>query len=118
MLIGAFGAASVAAYSLGAHFTGEKRSGFVLATIGGAGAGSMLGSWIGLGINASMKNSATTASRILFPMLLGLAGGVVGGLSAGSASYEPGTGRTVTHGVVIGLIVVDTIVAEIVSLSR
>ena len=51
-------------------------------------------------------------------MLLGLAGGVAGGLSAGFASYEPGTGRTVTHGVVIGFLVVDTIVAEIVSLSR
>jgi uncharacterized membrane protein YccC len=118
VLIGAFGVVSVAAYSLGAYFTGDERSGFVLATIGGVSAGSMLGTWIGFAINASMKDRATIASRILFPTLLGLAGGLAGGLSAGFASDQPGTGRTVTHGVVIGVLITDTIIAELVTLLR
>lgn len=118
VLIGTLGAASVGAYSLAAYFTADERSGFVVATIGGIGAGSVLGTWLGLAINASMKDRASVASRILFPLLLGLAGGVAGGLGAGFASYEPGSGRTVTHGLVIGFLITDVIVAEIVTLTR
>ncbi len=118
VLIGAFGLAAAGGYTLGAYLTGDQRSGFVLATLGGVTSGAALGTWIGLAINKSRKQPGSLVGFILLPLLSGLAGAVVGGLAAGFASDQPGSGRTATHAVIIGLLLTDAIVAEITLFSR
>jgi len=51
-------------------------------------------------------------------VIFGVVGAVVGGLLAGLGSRDPGTVRTVTHVVVISLLIGETIVVEFARLSR
>ena len=51
-------------------------------------------------------------------MICGVVGAVIGGLLTGLGSREPGTVRTVTHVVVVSLLIGETVVLEIARLAR
>ena len=118
VIIGAFGLAAAGGYTLGAYLTGDQPSGYPLAIIGGVGAGGMLGTWLGVAIMASLRPDRITVGTILVPLLSGLAGAAIGGVTAGFTAKEPGAARTATHGVIIGLLLTDTLIAELTTLAR
>lgn len=118
VVIGTFGLLAAGGYTLGAYLTGEEPSGYPLAIIGGVGAGGMLGTWIGLAINASQRHQQITWGTVLLPLLSGVAGMVIGGVTAGFTAQAPGSGRTATHGVIIGVLLTDTLIAELTTLLR
>lgn len=118
VLIGAFGLAAAGGYTLGAYLTGDQPSGYTLAVLGGAGAGGALGSWLGYAINAALKQPSTMVGLIVLPLLTGLAGAVLGGVAAGFSANQPGAGRTATHGVIIGVLLTDAIIGEVVAIAR
>ncbi|MGV3620222.1 MAG: hypothetical protein ACO1OB_05375 [Archangium sp.] len=113
VLIGLGGVAATAAYTTGAFLTGDNPSGHPLAIVGGAVSLGTVGMSIGLLINRSRKDPGSIVAYILTPLLAGLAGAAIGGLGAHFAARDPGPGRTATHGVVIGLILVDAFVFEL-----
>lgn len=113
VLIGLGGVAATAAYTTGAILTGDRQSGHPLAVAGGAVSLGMVGMSIGLLVNRSRKDPGSIVAYILTPLLAGLAGAAIGGVSAHFAAQNPGPGRTATHGVVIGLILIDAFVFEL-----
>ena len=118
VIVGAFGLAAAGGYTLGAYLTGDQPSGATMAVLGAVGAGGALGWWLGFAINAALKQPSTFAGFILLPLLTGVAGAVLGGVAAGFSANQPGAGRTATHGVVIGVLLTDTIIGEIVAIAR
>ena len=112
VLIGATGLALAGGYTAGAFATGDRPSGFPLATIGGVISGGLLGAGIGLGINSQMKNPGSLVGYVLAPVISGVAGALLFGLLSGLASNQPGTARTVTHVVVVSLLIGETIALE------
>jgi hypothetical protein len=112
VLIGAAGLALAGGYAAGAFVTGDRPSGFPLATVGGVVSGGLLGASLGLGINSQMKNPGSLVGYVLAPVISGLAGALIFGLLAGLASNQPGTLRTVTHVVVVSLVIGETVALE------
>ncbi|MFZ5439186.1 MAG: hypothetical protein ACOZQL_04215 [Myxococcota bacterium] len=115
VVIGATGLALSGGYLAGAFATGDRPSGFGLGVTGGVVAGGLLGVGVGLALTAGREDPGSLATFILRPVLGGIAGALVGGLLAGLGSAQPGAGRTATHGVVIGLLLTETVVAAIFS---
>lgn len=118
VVVGTFGLLAAGGYTLGAYLTGDQPSGYTLAILGAVGAGGMLGSWLGLAINASQHPKGITVGVVLLPLLSGLAGAVIGGVTAGFTARDPGASRTATHGFVIGVLITDTLLAELTEALR
>jgi hypothetical protein len=112
VLIGAAGMALTGGYLAGAFLTGDRPSAIPLAVSGGIVTGGLLGAGLALGINSTRKDPGSLVRYILVPVLAGLAGAAVGGLATGFGSSQPGTGRTVTHVVVITFLIAETLVLE------
>lgn len=113
VIIGAFGLGLAGCYTLGAYLTGDQPSGYPLAILGGVGAGGMLGAFLARAIMASHRQDRITVGTVLVPLLIGLAGAAIGGVTAGFTARDPGAGRTATHGVIIGVVLTDTLIAEL-----
>jgi hypothetical protein len=113
VLIGASGLALAGGYLAGAFLTGDRPSGFALGLTGGLVSGGLFGAGVGLAINHGRSDPGSVVGYILRPVLGGLAGALVGGLLAGLASNQPGPARTVTHGVVIGFVVTETVLVAL-----
>lgn len=112
MLIGATGLALAGGYTAGAFLTGDKPSGQALAVTGGVIAGGFAGVTLALGLGAARDDPGSLVGYILRPVLCGVAGAIIGGLLTGLGSREPGTLRTVTHVVVVTLLIGETIAVE------
>ncbi|MBL8910947.1 MAG: hypothetical protein JNM17_09620 [Archangium sp.] len=108
-MIGTIGAALAGGYIAGAYMTGDRPSGLTLGVSGGVVTGGLLGAGIALGIGALRKDPGSLLRYILVPVLSGLAGATLGGLAAGLGSRVPGTGRTVTHVVIVSLLLAETV---------
>lgn len=113
VLIGAVGAALTGGYLAGAFLTKDQPSGVPLAVTGGIVAGGLLGVGIALGVGSKRDDPGSLLRYILVPVLSGLAGAAIGGLAAGLGAATPGTGRTVTHVVVVTFLIGETIALEI-----
>jgi len=113
VLIGATGLVLAGGYTAGAFATGDRPSGFTLATVGGVVSGGLLGAGVGLGLKSLNKDPGSLLTYILVPVLTGLAGAILGGVLAGVGSNQPGTGRTVTHVLVVSLLLGETIAVEL-----
>lgn len=118
VVIGTTGLLVAGGYTLGAFLTGDQSSGYPLAIVGAVGAGGMLGSWLGLALNASQRRGPVTVGNVLLPLLAGVAGAVLGGVTAGFTAKDPGSGRTATHAIIIGVLLTDTLIAELIALTR
>lgn len=108
-VLGTLGAALAGGYVAGAYLTGDRPSGVTLGVTGGVVTGGLLGAGLALGIGALRKDPGSLVRYILVPVLSGLAGAALGGLGAGLGARVPGTGRTVTHVVVVSLLLAETI---------
>lgn len=117
-LIGATGLALAGGYAAGAALTGDRPSAQPLAIAGGVFSGGLLGLTLALGVNAASDDPGSLVGFILRPVIFGLVGAIVGGLLAGFGSREPGTARTITHVVVVSLLMGETIVVEFARLGR
>lgn len=109
IVIGTIGAALLGGYLAGAYLTGDRPSGVALGVTGGVVTGGLLGAGLALGIGAFRKDPGSLLRYIVVPLLSGLAGAALGGLGAGLGSRVPGTGRTVTHVIVMTLLVAETV---------
>ena len=118
ILIGASGLALAGGYTAGALLTGDQPSARPLAITGGVFTGGVLGASLGLGLGAMKEEPGSLVGYILRPVLGGLVGALVGGLLAGFGVWQPGAVRTVTHAVIIGLVISETVLFEIVRLAR
>ena len=112
MLIGATGLALAGGYTAGAFLTGDQPSGQALAVTGGVISGGLAGAMLGLGLGAARDDPGSLVGYVLRPVLCGIAGAIIGGLLTGLGSREPGTVRTVTHVVVVSLLIGETIALE------
>ncbi|MFT3707350.1 MAG: hypothetical protein QM817_06750 [Archangium sp.] len=108
-VLGGLGAALAGGYIAGAYATGDRPSGLTLGVSGGIVTGGILGAGIALGIGALRKDPGSLLRYILVPVLSGLAGAAVGGLAAGLGTRVPGTARTVTHVVIVSLLLAETV---------
>lgn len=108
-VLGGLGAALAGGYIAGAYATSDRPSGLTLGVSGGIVTGGILGAGIALGIGALRTDPGSLLRYILVPVLSGLAGAAVGGLAAGLGTRVPGTGRTVTHVVVVTLLLAETV---------
>lgn len=118
ILIGASGLVLAGGYTAGAFLTGDQPAARPLAIIGGVGAGGMLGVSLALGLGATREDPGSLVGYILRPVIGALAGAVLGGVLAGFGAWQPGTLRTVTHAIIIGLVITDTVIVEIARLVR
>lgn len=118
MLIGAVGVGLSGGYTAGALLTGDRPSGQPLAITGGVLSGGLMGATLALGLGALRDEPGSLVGYILRPVLCGVVGAVVGGLLTGLGSRQPGTVRTVTHVVVVSLVLGETVVLEIARLAR
>jgi hypothetical protein len=118
ILIGLSGLTSVAAYTTGAFLTGDRPGGHVLAIIGGGvSLGLTAASLAMLGLSGR-KDPWSLITYALVTVASGLVGGAVGAVTAYFTALNPGPGRTATHGVIIGLIITETTLAELSRLVR
>ncbi|MFO0600885.1 MAG: hypothetical protein U0228_36580 [Myxococcaceae bacterium] len=108
-VIAGAGALLSGGYLAGAFATGDRPSAVPLAVTGGIVTGGLLGAGLALGINSLRKDPGSLIRYVLVPVLSGLAGAALGGLAAGFGSAQPGTGRTITHVVVVSFLVGETI---------
>ncbi len=118
LLIGATGLALAGGYASGAVLTADEPSAQPLAIMGGALSLGMLGVTLALGLGAARDDPGSLVGYVLRPVLCGVAGAIIGGLLAGLGSREPGTLRTVTHVVVVSLLIGETVVLEFARLAR
>jgi hypothetical protein len=118
ILIGASGLALAGGYTAGAVLTGDQPTARPLAITGGVVTGGVLGASFGLLLGAMRDDPGSLVTYILRPVIGGLVGALVGGLLSGFGSWQPGTVRTVTHGVIIGLVISETVLLEIARLAR
>ncbi len=118
ILIGATGLALAGGYAGGAVLTGVQPSAQPLAITGGVLSGGMLGVTLALGLGATRDDPGSLVGYVLRPVICGVVGAVLGGLLTGLGAREPGTLRTVTHVVVISLLIGETVVLEFARLAR
>lgn len=117
LLIGATGLALAGGYTAGAFLTGDKPSAQPLAITGGVLSGGLLGLTFALGFGALRDDPGSLVGYILRPVIFGVVGAIAGGLLAGLGARLPGTPRTVTHVVLISLLLGETIVFEFARLA-
>jgi hypothetical protein len=118
MLIGAVGLGLAGGYTAGAFLTGDHPSGQPLAITGGVLSGGLVGATLALGLGALRDDPGSLVGYILRPVICGVVGAVIGGLLTGLGSRQPGTVRTVTHVVVVSLLIGETVVLEVARLAR
>lgn len=118
LLIGATGLALAGGYAAGALLTGDKPSAQPLAITGGVISGGLLGVTLALGLGAARDDPGSLVGFVLRPVICGVVGAIIGGLLTGLGSREPGTLRTVTHVVVVSLLISETVVLEFARLAR
>lgn len=118
VLIGATGLALAGGYTAGAVLTADQPSARPLSITGGVIAGGVLGASLGLGLGAMRDDPGDLAMYLLRPVIGGLLGALLGGVLAGFGAWQPGTVRTVTHAVIVGLVISETVVFEIARLAR
>ncbi len=118
ILIGVSGLASAAAYTAGAFLTGDQPGGHVMAIIGGISALGLTSASIAMLALSGRKDPWSLLTYALVTVGAGLVGAAVGGVAAHFGSVNPGPARTATHGVIIGLIITETTLAELSRLVR
>lgn len=118
VLIGAVGLGLAGGYTAGAVLTGDRPSAQPLAITGGVLSGGLLGVTVALALGSTRDDPGSLVGSVLRPVIFGLVGALLGGLLSGLGSKDPGTLRTVTHVVVISLLVGETIGVEFARLSR
>lgn len=118
VLIGAVGLGLAGGYTAGAVLTGDRPSAQPLAITGGVVSGGLLGLTVALAWGSTRDDPGSVVGYILRPVIFGVVGAIVGGLLTGLGSKDPGTLRTVTHVVVISLLIGETIVFEVARLAR
>lgn len=112
VLIGAVGLALAGGYTAGAVLTGDQPSGQALAITGGVLSGGLLGGGLALWLGRYRDDPGSLVGYVLRPLLSGVVFAVLGGVLSGFAAQQPGTGRTVTHVVVVSLLIGETIAVE------
>jgi hypothetical protein len=117
VLIGAVGLALSGGYTAGAVLTGDQPSGQPLAITGGVLSGGVLGVTLALGLGTARDDPGSLVGYILRPVILGVVGAIVGGLLTGLGARQPGTLRTVTHVVVVSLLIGETVAVEFARLG-
>lgn len=118
VLIGATGLALAGGYAAGAVLTADQPAAQPLAITGGVLSGGMLGVTLALGLGAARDDPGSLVGYILWPVICGVVGALLGGLLTGLGAREPGTLRTVTHVVVVSLLIGETVVLEFARLAR
>jgi hypothetical protein len=112
LLIGAVGLALAGGYTTGAVLTGDRPSALPLAVTGGVLTGGLLGVGLALGLGSLRDDPGSLAGYIIRPVVSGLLGALIGGVLCGLGARQPGTVRTVTHVVVISLLIGETVALE------
>jgi len=118
ILIGLSGLTSVAAYTTGAFLTGDRPGGHVLAIVGGTVSLGLTAASIAMLSLSGRKDPWGLVTYALVTVVSGLVGAAIGGVTAHFASVNSGPARTATHGVIIGLIITETTLAELSRLVR
>ena len=117
LLIGGVGLALAGGYTTGAVLTGDRPSAVPLAITGGVLTGGLLGAGLALGLNVFRDDPGSLAGYLIRPLLSGLVGALIGGVLCGLGAGQPGTVRTVTHVVVISLLIGETVALELARLA-
>lgn len=118
LLIGASGLAVASAYTVGAALLGDQPGGHTLAIIGGITALGLTSASLAMLALSGRDNPWGLLQYVLVTLGAGLVGAAVGGVAAHFGALQPGPGRTATHGVIIGLVVTETVLVELSRLVR